>query len=75
MVCSLVVEGLTSKEIAARLHIAVPTVNKHVMAAMRKLGARNKIQLAALVARGLVPMLGLFNPESACLSPALIAAL
>jgi DNA-binding CsgD family transcriptional regulator len=45
----LVVEGLTSDEIARRLGIASSTVNSHVRAAKRKLGARTRIEAAAMV--------------------------
>ncbi len=45
----LVVEGLTSGEIAKRLGISASTVNTHVRAAKRKLGARTRIEAAAMV--------------------------
>ena len=62
LVCSLIVEGLTNKEMAARLRISVATVNKHVAAAMRKLGARNKFHLAALVVRAFSALVGICEP-------------
>ena len=53
-VVGLVIKGLSEPEIAARLGIARSTVHFHVEQARRKLGARNRAQLAALaVARGL----------------------
>ena len=45
----LVVEGLTSNEIARRLGIATSTVNSHVRSAKHKLGARTRIEAAAMV--------------------------
>ncbi len=45
----LVVEGLTSGEIARRLGIATSTVESHVRSARRKLGARTRIEAAAMV--------------------------
>jgi DNA-binding NarL/FixJ family response regulator len=51
----LVVEGLTNKEIAGRLSVAVPTVNQHVHNLYLKFGIRNQTQLAiSAVRRGLV---------------------
>jgi DNA-binding CsgD family transcriptional regulator/tetratricopeptide (TPR) repeat protein len=47
-VLSLVVEGLANKEIAARLALSPRTVEKHVEALLRKLGARSRTQLAAV---------------------------
>jgi DNA-binding NarL/FixJ family response regulator len=48
-VLELVAEGLTSPQIAARLSIATSTVQTLVRSAMRKLGARTRIQAAALL--------------------------
>ncbi len=44
----LVRRGLRDKQIAARLVISVKTVEKHVGAVLRKTGARNRTELAAL---------------------------
>ncbi|WP_429500580.1 LuxR C-terminal-related transcriptional regulator (plasmid) [Robbsia andropogonis] len=41
--------GLTISEIAARLHCSQETVSKHKNAAMRKLGARNNVELARIM--------------------------
>lgn len=44
-----VADGLTSQEIATRLGISASTVNSHIDAAMRRLGARTRVQAASLV--------------------------
>jgi len=44
-VVSLVVEGLTDPEIAARLHLSVRTVGHHVSAVLRKTGVRSRRDL------------------------------
>ncbi|MER5885344.1 response regulator transcription factor [Streptomyces sp. NPDC001941] len=43
----LVAHGLTNKEIADRLLIAVPTVKSHLTKVHTKLGVRNRVELAA----------------------------
>jgi DNA-binding CsgD family transcriptional regulator len=48
-VLHLVGGGLTSSQIAARLGITRPTVETHISAAMRKLGARNRHHAASLM--------------------------
>jgi DNA-binding CsgD family transcriptional regulator len=63
-VCDLVVQGLVNKEIAKRLKIGVPTVNKHIASAMRKLGARTKVHLAVIVLRGFGLLVGVYDPEA-----------
>ena len=45
----LIVEGHASSEIARRLGVATSTVNSHVGSAKRKLGARTRIEAAAIV--------------------------
>ena len=50
-VLALIVEGLSNEEIADRLVISVNTVRKHVSACMKKLGASNRAQLAALTVK------------------------
>jgi DNA-binding NarL/FixJ family response regulator len=46
-VAVLVAEGLTNKEIAARLSLTISTVKTHVEHALRKCFARNRAHLAA----------------------------
>ncbi len=48
-VLSLVVEGLANKEIAIRLGVSARTVEKHVEALLRKLQARSRAHLVAVV--------------------------
>ena len=50
-VSELVADGLTNREIAARLVISVRTAEKHVDNIMSKLGAVNRAQVASRVAR------------------------
>jgi len=47
-VMSLVAEGLTNHEIAAKLYMSPATVRTHVSHAMTKLGARDRAQLVVL---------------------------
>lgn len=48
-VLSLVAEGRTTAQIAARLGLSPETVNSHVRAGMEKLGARTRVEAAAVV--------------------------
>jgi DNA-binding NarL/FixJ family response regulator len=48
-VADLVACGLTNPEIAARLGVSAGTVKDHVSSALRKLGARTRAELAAVV--------------------------
>ncbi len=50
-VLALVAEGLSSKDIAARLYLSARTVEKHVERLMLKTGSANRTQLAALASR------------------------
>lgn len=52
-VSALVADALLNREIAVRLGMAEKTVKNHVYAAFRKLGARNRVELALKV-RGLM---------------------
>ena len=45
-VISLVVEGLTNSQIAAKLHISVHTVKAHLEAIYDKFGVSNRVQAA-----------------------------
>jgi len=45
-VARLVADGLTNKQIAARLHLSVRTVESHVRSALMKAGLANRTQLA-----------------------------
>jgi predicted ATPase/DNA-binding CsgD family transcriptional regulator len=45
-VAALVAEGLANKEIAARLHVSVRTVESHIRHVLTKLGLVNRTQLA-----------------------------
>jgi DNA-binding NarL/FixJ family response regulator len=47
-VVELISEGLTNKEIAARLHIAVHTVKSHVDIVLEKLALHTRLEVAAL---------------------------
>lgn len=46
-VIALIAEGLSNKEIAARLHIATHTVKSHVRNVMEKLALHTRLQIAA----------------------------
>jgi DNA-binding CsgD family transcriptional regulator len=47
-VLGLIAEGLSNKEIAARLYLSPRTVEKHVESLLRKTGARSRTQLLTL---------------------------
>jgi DNA-binding CsgD family transcriptional regulator len=47
-VLRLVAEGISNKEIAARLHLSPRTVEKHIECLLRKTAARSRTQLAAI---------------------------
>jgi len=46
MVCQLVAEALTNREIAARMFLSPHTVNYHLRQIFRKLGLHSRIQVA-----------------------------
>jgi DNA-binding NarL/FixJ family response regulator len=50
-VIALIAEGLSNKEIAARLHIATHTVKSHVRNIMEKLALHTRLQIAAYAHR------------------------
>lgn len=50
-VVDLISEGLSNKEIAARLHIATHTVKSHVHNILEKLALRSRLQIAAFARR------------------------
>jgi DNA-binding NarL/FixJ family response regulator len=54
-VSELVAEGLTNAEIAARLHVSPATVKGHITVALRRLGLRDRTQLAIYVHRATRP--------------------
>jgi DNA-binding CsgD family transcriptional regulator len=49
-VLALVADGLTNKELAARLHLSPRTVEKHVASLLAKTGCRRRAQLAGYTA-------------------------
>jgi DNA-binding NarL/FixJ family response regulator len=51
-IAARLVEGLTNKEIAEQLFLSTETIKSYVARILRKLGARNRVQAAALLARG-----------------------
>jgi DNA-binding NarL/FixJ family response regulator len=51
-IARLVADGASNPEIAARLFLSRKTVERHVSNALRKLGARNRAELAAKIAGG-----------------------
>jgi DNA-binding NarL/FixJ family response regulator len=54
-IAGLLVEGLTNKEIAEQLFLSTETIKSYVARILRKLGARNRVQAAVLLARGGMP--------------------
>ena len=50
-VAALVADGLTNKEVAARLRLSVRTAENHVLNVMNKLGLDNRAQVAAWYTR------------------------
>ncbi|MGW5876208.1 response regulator [Nocardiopsis terrae] len=47
-----VARGLTNTEVAAELHVTVSTVKTHLARVQEKLGARNRVEIAAWAYRG-----------------------
>jgi DNA-binding NarL/FixJ family response regulator len=54
-VSELIIQGLSNKEIAASLGIAMPTVKTHVHHILAKLSLHRRSELAALILRQLQP--------------------
>jgi len=50
-ILALLVEGLSNREIAARVHLSENTVKTHVREILRRAGARNRVQLAVRAVR------------------------
>ena len=73
----LVAEGLTNAEIAARLKVSRATVKGHITVALRRLGLRDRTQLAIHVHRAARPDAGrearpaggLSSPDGAAAGP------
>jgi DNA-binding NarL/FixJ family response regulator len=61
----LMEQGLPDKVIAERLVLSVKTVEKHAGAVLRKTGARNRAELAALAGRARPPRCGAIGTGSA----------
>ncbi|MFI5266730.1 MAG: AAA family ATPase [Chloroflexota bacterium] len=55
-VLSIIGEGLSNREIGARLYLSPKTVEKHISSLMDKLEVRSRAQLAAIAAAGTVPI-------------------
>jgi DNA-binding NarL/FixJ family response regulator len=53
-VVDLISDGMSNKEIAARLHIAIHTVKSHVHNVLEKLALHTRLEVAAFT-RGLPP--------------------
>lgn len=51
-VTAMVADGAEDKEIARATGLSIRTVKGHVQAARRNAGARNRVQLAVMFARG-----------------------
>jgi DNA-binding NarL/FixJ family response regulator len=50
-IAARLVQGLTNKEIAEELFLSTETIKSYVARILRKLGARNRVQAAVLLAR------------------------
>src|SRR6266487_5096404 len=62
--CSLVARGYTNREIAATLVISVKTASVHVSHILRKLGAPNRLEAAAIAHRLAPPPAGQPEPSA-----------
>jgi DNA-binding CsgD family transcriptional regulator len=63
-VLTLVARGYTNREIAAALVISVKTASVHVSHILRKLGAPNRLEAAAIAHRLAPPPVGQAEPEA-----------
>jgi non-specific serine/threonine protein kinase len=63
-VAALVAQGLTNREIAARLVVTVPTASTHVVHILNKLGFRSRAQIAAWAAEQRLTPCGAAVPRS-----------
>jgi len=61
-VIELLGAGLSNKEIATRLHIALHTVKSHVHNVLEKLALRSRLEVAAFSHTGVVPRAPASNP-------------
>lgn len=50
-IISLVLEGCTNRDIAARAHISLETVKKHIYNTYKKIGVKNRLQLITTLVR------------------------
>lgn len=50
-----VVSGRTNREIAAELHLSVKTIDHYLQQAYRRIGVRNRTELAVAIARSIAP--------------------
>ncbi len=54
-ILKLIGDGLSNREIGARLYVSPKTVEKHISSLMDKLQVRTRAQLAAIASSGATP--------------------